>query len=57
LRFATVAVIWLRLAPFIQQDSAHAGHTGAGWQPVAMALWATQGDENPRAAGVNLHGI
>jgi hypothetical protein len=23
----------LRLAPFIQQDSAHAGHTGAGWNP------------------------
>src|SRR5688572_23616189 len=24
----------LRLAPFIQQDSAHAGHTGAGFQPA-----------------------
>jgi hypothetical protein len=30
----------LRLAPFIQQDSAHAGHTGAGASPASyFRIW------------------
>jgi hypothetical protein len=35
LRLTTVCRHRLRLAPFIQRDSAQAGHTGAGCQPAA----------------------
>ncbi len=33
----------LRLAPFIQRDSAHAGHTGAGPRPAAASQAASEG--------------